>query len=254
MQNVQSVELGTYMSQLELDNILSNVASIFPMIEVFDINEANSKDIQYEFGRNWRPHQTNEVFIEAMYPLGYFEPIKYVMVVSSGPFSLYAVFMDDEMQYILKEPNERWWSDLGKRQLELGSIGVDMYENFGIDVANEHPLFEETSGQPAMTPSFKKQFETLVTSMKKKLGECDKANSWYYRSSGCSLAVLDADGTNGSVNITIAINGQTVLPDVQDAPEYFFQVFDAKDAHELVELLSSELGVYVNSGPKTIAK
>ena len=91
-------------------------------------------------------------------------------------------------------------------------------------------------------------------SIKQRLGDSDKANSWYYRASGFSHAVLDADGTNGSVNITIAVNGHTVLPKLEDAPDYFFQVFDAKDAHELVGLLSSKLGVYVISGPKTIDK
>ena len=106
---------------------------------------------------------------------------------------------------------------------------------------NEIHLFNQSNGVALMRIEYKEKIEALVTSMKNQLGGCDKTNSWYYRSSGCCYAVLDADGANGSINITIAIDGQTVLPDAKDAPEYFFQVIDAKDAHDLVNFLTMKL-------------
>lgn len=106
---------------------------------------------------------------------------------------------------------------------------------------NEIHLFDQINGVAMMNNEYKEKIEALKRSMKQRLGVCGKANSWYYRSSGCSHAVFDADGTNGSINITIAINGQTVLPDSEDSLEFFFEVIDAKDANDLLKFFSTNL-------------
>lgn len=108
----------------------------------------------------------------------------------------------------------------------------------------KEPLFLDDNGgcrETIISEVFKAQLEELLSSMKKRLGECTKANSWYYRLGRWNYGVFDADGSNGSINITIAIIGHTILPLVEDAPEYFFQVLDATDAHELLMLLSTRL-------------
>lgn len=108
----------------------------------------------------------------------------------------------------------------------------------------KEPLFLRDGGgcrEAVISEVFKVQLEELLSSMKKRLGECTKANSWYYRLGRWNYSVFDADGSNGSINITIAIIGHTILPLVEDAPEYFFQVLDATDAHELLTLLSTRL-------------
>lgn len=108
----------------------------------------------------------------------------------------------------------------------------------------KEPLFLDDNGgcrETIISEVFKAQLEELLSSMKKRLGECTKANSWYYRLGRWNYGVFDADGSNGSINITIAIIGHTILPLVEDAPEYFFQVLDATDAHELLTLLSTRL-------------
>ena len=108
----------------------------------------------------------------------------------------------------------------------------------------KEPLFLDDGGgcrEAVISEVFKAQLEELLSSMKKRLGECTKANSWYYRLGRWNYGVFDADGSNGSINITIAIIGHTILPLVEDAPEYFFQVLDATDAHELLMLLSTRL-------------
>lgn len=118
---------------VSLDKILNHADCQFPLVEVFDKDEANSKDIQHEFGRNWRPHRRDEIFVETMYPIW---PNKapqqshnrYTIVVGSGPFGIYAVYCNEELKFIVKNPNEKWWKDFETRKIDLNPENAIQYE------------------------------------------------------------------------------------------------------------------------------
>lgn len=119
--------------QVNLNKILNHADCQFPLIEVFDKDEANSKDIQHEFGRNWRPHRTNEIFIETMYPIwSNNAPLqshnRYTIVIGSGPFGIYAVYCDEELKFVVTNPNEKWWKDFETRKIDLNPENAIQYE------------------------------------------------------------------------------------------------------------------------------
>ena len=100
---------------------------------MFDENEASSKDIQHELGRNWRPHRINEIFVETMYPnWPNNEPLqnhnRYTIVVGSGPFGMYAVYCNEELKFVIRNPNDKWWKDFETRKIDLNPENSIQYE------------------------------------------------------------------------------------------------------------------------------
>jgi hypothetical protein len=84
----------------------------------------------HEFLRWWRPHQLTEVFVETMYPFwtnSSEQNPPYVIVISSGPLDLYAVYLDAKLEFFLRNPQQIWRDDLAKRSIHFGDEALNRY-------------------------------------------------------------------------------------------------------------------------------
>ncbi|MCG2575876.1 hypothetical protein LZ012_02570 [Dechloromonas sp. XY25] len=82
------------------------------------------------FGRWWRPHKLEEVFVEIMYPTWDSMLEKnpsYLIVISSGPTGSHAIYQNDQFQHLVTEENEKWLKDVSNRSIAIGQDGIERY-------------------------------------------------------------------------------------------------------------------------------
>lgn len=106
---------------------------------------ARAEDV---YSRWQRPHRLDEVFVETMYPLWAGEralEVAYLTVLSSGPLGLYAVYVDEDLQYLIGNPPQIWLNDLSGRALVVGNDAYTRYaQTLGAEVGSG-PNSEENS-------------------------------------------------------------------------------------------------------------
>lgn len=83
-----------------------------------------------KFGRWWRPHKLDELFVEVMYPIwnvNVDQAPSYLIVIGSGPIGARAIYQNDRFQYLVIEENEAWLADLSTRSIAVGRESIGRY-------------------------------------------------------------------------------------------------------------------------------